>query len=74
MRWLRIPEVCEAYGISRRTLIRWVELGAPCSKPSGGLLLFDPGALDAWLRTRAAGTADRRKRGRPRKTAGGGTK
>lgn len=78
-RWWRAARVAEEFDVSARTIKRWVALGAPCAKPNNGMLLFDPGALDEWLRSRAGGpgpVAAQRKRGRPRKyaTVGGGAK
>lgn len=73
-RRVRKQELCEGYGVSIRTLNRWMVLGMPYVRPSGGLLLFDPEAVDEWLASRAAGLApvavEGPKRGRPRKTGG----
>lgn len=61
--WLRLSELRERLRVSEVTLRRWVRRGLPHSKV-GGMLLFDPAEVDAWIR--AQRPTPRRK---PRKAA-----
>lgn len=77
-RLLRVAQVVDGYGVSRRTIERWRRQGAPFMKV-GEIVLVAPQELDAWLRTRSCRPAPspapaddppRRGPGRPRKAGG----
>ena len=47
--WLRVNDACKYLRISPSTLARWRNEGLP-HHPVGGILFFDRGELDRWLR------------------------
>lgn len=74
-RWLNIDDAARRFGVSRRTVHRWVKAGAPVIRLTRKLV-FSPPALEIWLRAQfGAGAwpddlpARPRGRGRPRRGA-----
>jgi excisionase family DNA binding protein len=49
-RWVTISEVAAHFGVSNRTIHRWIKRGLPKHKP--GNLMFDLEECDAWVRNR----------------------
>ena len=46
-------EVATHYGVSTRTITRWMRRGLPFEKPyEGGAVRFELGACEAWMRRR----------------------
>lgn len=46
----RYKDLCEAFGVSRTTVWRWIkEPGFPDPVKRGRIVLFDIAAVDAWL-------------------------
>ncbi len=49
---VRMRDLAERFRVSRATLYRWVDQGMPSEK-IGGVRLFDPEKVEAWIANRA---------------------
>ena len=75
--WMTGAETRERYRVSRATLDRWVRMGCPVRRlpgrrPGGRALRFDAAEVDAWIAAQQAAAPEVPRRGRPRRTVGGG--
>ncbi len=59
--WQRLSDLKERLRVSEVTVRRWVRRGLPHSKV-GGMLLFDPAEVDAWIRAQRPALRRRRRR------------
>ena len=48
MKYLKMKEVCEVFGVGRHTIYHWMEKGMPSVKIGGGRR-FDKKAIDRWI-------------------------
>jgi phage terminase Nu1 subunit (DNA packaging protein) len=45
-------ELAAKYRVSRCTVLRWIEAGLPCLRPSSNVVRFDPCVVESWMRER----------------------
>lgn len=82
-RYLTAADVATLLGVRARTVPLWVQrYGLPCVRLSGATIRYRRAEVEEWVRRRSAAetatvappptTPGPRKRGRPRRTVGGG--
>ena len=59
--WQRLSDLKDRLHVSEVTVRRWVRRGLPHSKV-GGMLLFDPAEVDAWIRAQRPAPQRRKRR------------